>query len=988
VTPTKIYAWLWGPYVYNPLYDDYSDNYFTISDVTNPTINITSNPNTIILGESSVVSWTATSEKICSNIVSCTNTQTICSSNFFGISSSESLSGSRTVIPKTIGIIPFSLICKGVNGTLVQATTTISVDPVPSPSVTVISPNGGEELRIGKMYEIKWDGRNFPADNMVGIALVNEATVNTYLHDLTNYLFDNKITTGSVSWTVPDTITPGKYRLRMFCGINGTDRYCSEDGSLDSNPQSQDYSDSFFTITSTPPTSCYNFSVNLQIGSRGDDVTALQKFLIAKGFSISEGVTGYFSYGTFTALTKYQRSVGLPATGFFGPLTRAKVNKDCQSTPVINISWSNGTDKVLVGLVDSRFEKDGTVLGWILLDQKPNGSFAWNGQSISDLSGKVSWPPLSLSSGPFRIIAVTAGSGKNYCLDYKPECSIVLSEYFNISNEKIDIRLEPFISNQNYVTVTNPSAGEVLQTGFQYKIIWTTNSLDKDQLFDITEFSDSGKSLIAEGVTTMNCTQVVYVRPGENKYTCITDWIPKQVSSKSRLVVSKRGTNEVGYSGSFSVVSKTGTGPSITVLSPNGGESWTRGTTQTIKWNDNTPIPACPTGAYCTQPAPKSYDVKLAPYYPPCTGRVCPAYPYIAPYPIAIGISKPSYEWNVGLTKGDVTAPDGSYKVQICQTGTNTCDFSDSFFTIDSRTIKPSISITSPNGGEVWYGNNSYQLRWRSVNMPNDGYLRALLIARDGSTFDSLVNKSSPGEICVIATEANKSCVSINSGSVTIPILDGWITPGEYKVRIGCFKMNSQIPCTNYFGETGDESDSYFTIASEISTNPPPTPIPTPTPTPVNLITSFTQGTAYSYDNFTKSGNSITSAVESSANIGGAISNRLTLDTSKKYKLTYTLNLNSGTAPNIRFVSGSDGRSSIYLTASNTRALDQIAQNGTNSVTFTPSKTNGYIEISVGSGSKTDFSMSNISLEEVGPSAQSVSFTALVFEAIEKWLGR
>lgn len=82
-------------------------------------------------------------------------------------------------------------------------------------------------------------------------------------------------------------------------------------------------------------TPCYTFTVNLQIGSTGPDVSALQKFLTSKGFSTE--VSGYFGKSTYSALMSYQTSVGIPATGFLGPLTRAEVNASCVSTyPVGN----------------------------------------------------------------------------------------------------------------------------------------------------------------------------------------------------------------------------------------------------------------------------------------------------------------------------------------------------------------------------------------------------------------------------------------------------------------------------------------------------------------------------------------------------------------------------------------------------------------------------------------------------------------------------
>lgn len=59
-------------------------------------------------------------------------------------------------------------------------------------------------------------------------------------------------------------------------------------------------------------------------GSRGEHVTALQDFLIEKGFLVlPEGVTkGYFGMATKKALMKYQESVGVSPTGYFGPKTR------------------------------------------------------------------------------------------------------------------------------------------------------------------------------------------------------------------------------------------------------------------------------------------------------------------------------------------------------------------------------------------------------------------------------------------------------------------------------------------------------------------------------------------------------------------------------------------------------------------------------------------------------------------------------------------
>jgi peptidoglycan hydrolase-like protein with peptidoglycan-binding domain len=78
----------------------------------------------------------------------------------------------------------------------------------------------------------------------------------------------------------------------------------------------------------------YNFTRNFGIGASGSDVLALQKFLNTHGFAIAASGPGspgseviYFGARTQTALAKYQAANGLPASGYFGALTRGKIGK-------------------------------------------------------------------------------------------------------------------------------------------------------------------------------------------------------------------------------------------------------------------------------------------------------------------------------------------------------------------------------------------------------------------------------------------------------------------------------------------------------------------------------------------------------------------------------------------------------------------------------------------------------------------------------------
>lgn len=106
----------------------------------------------------------------------------------------------------------------------------------------------------------------------------------------------------------------------------------------------------------------------------------------------------------------------------------------------------------------------------------------------------------------------------------------------------------------------------------------------------------------------------------------------------------------------------------IILLTPNGGETWMKGFTQIIKWSNANSV--------------SYYEIKLAPYYPPCSGSVCPMYAYREPYTIA-KTQGSSYDWLVG-SSWNGTVPDGAYTMHVCQSGTNNCDSSDNYFKVTS----------------------------------------------------------------------------------------------------------------------------------------------------------------------------------------------------------------------------------------------------------------------------------------------------------------
>jgi peptidoglycan hydrolase-like protein with peptidoglycan-binding domain len=86
------------------------------------------------------------------------------------------------------------------------------------------------------------------------------------------------------------------------------------------------------TAATTPAASStpYQFTLNRQMWDEGPDILSLQQFLNTHGFPlVSTGwgspgnETDTFGLHTYAALVKFQEANNLPATGYFGPLTRA-----------------------------------------------------------------------------------------------------------------------------------------------------------------------------------------------------------------------------------------------------------------------------------------------------------------------------------------------------------------------------------------------------------------------------------------------------------------------------------------------------------------------------------------------------------------------------------------------------------------------------------------------------------------------------------------
>lgn len=226
---------------------------------------------------------------------------------------------------------------------------------------------------------------------------------------------------------------------------------------------------------------------------------------------------------------------------------------------------------------------------------------------------------------------------------------------------------------------------------------------------------------------------------------------------------------------------------SITVLSPNEGERWEIGKTYNITWKSSG--------------VTRNFQIMLHRNY----GSNTESWGMTIAQNILVGTEK--YSWLIPsfIEKG------GNYQIEVQEmtpmsealTKGVTRDFSDNYFSIVSATT-PSITVLSPNGGEVWQMGQNYKIIWRASNFKKvsislwasskpevntaSGYsacsIFPLLDAASG-TFDWAIGNS--GRDCLDFSKYQYFRISIDGYTKENPVLD------EPNIR--------------------DESDNYFSIA-------------------------------------------------------------------------------------------------------------------------------------------------------------------------------
>lgn len=128
--------------------------------------------------------------------------------------------------------------------------------------------------------------------------------------------------------------------------------------------------------------------------------------------------------------------------------------------------------------------------------------------------------------------------------------------------------------------------------------------------------------------------------------------------------------------------------PGITVTAPNGGETWPADSAQMITWD-------------CTGPAGLVRITLL---------KSGAEYAHVGYAPMSVG----EFEWTVCDLVGD--ASDYALAIACESCAPPVADVSDAPFTISGSALPPTLTVTSPGGGEVWAAGTTRTITWDSTN--------------------------------------------------------------------------------------------------------------------------------------------------------------------------------------------------------------------------------------------------------------------------------
>jgi formylglycine-generating enzyme required for sulfatase activity/Leucine-rich repeat (LRR) protein len=545
----------------------------------------------------------------------------------------------------------------------------VSATTLARPALRVTSPNVGENLITGTTYEVTWVSNRVVGDIKIDYSIDNGAAWITIVPAADN--------SGSYYWTVPDTPSSS-----CLVRISESDK----DNSL------SDVSDGGFSIISAPfitvksPNGRETWVVgsNQQITWTGTGINGNVKI----EYSTNNGATwatiaastennGIFTWSVpdtpgENCLIRISDIDGASADVSDSVFSIAQPSSITVTSPNGGENWNAGTNHNIT------WTNNGTV-GKVRIDYSKDNGATWTGIATSlDNNGIYPW--------------IVPDNPSDNCL-------VRISE-INVDNGPSDVSNAVFsIIPGPVITIISPNGNENLEAGSVHNITWTSNGAIGEVKLEYS--TNNGGTWAVIAASTVN--------DGSHGWT-----VPDNPSKSCLIRISEIDGEPADISDAvFSIVSPSTA--TISIISPNGGESLTINTTWQISWAS--------TGMQANDKVIIEYSIDSGGSW------------------IIIGpsiVNNGSYDWTVP----DTPSANSLIRINGSDSDEGPSDVSDAVFSIEPPET-PTITVTSPNGGENLIIGSTHNITWTTSGMESVENIIIEYSTDTGTTWTAIVFSTS-----------------------------------------------------------------------------------------------------------------------------------------------------------------------------------------------------------------------------------------------------